>query len=241
MEIKYNQKGAARKALVKAISEIVGEDAKYLGAPGFGYEITQDFVVNRDGNLEVSDRADSELVERVIEELYQRDFIAEDADKGEELAAADGETALKLESQSRINIHAFSDKPCTDAVLNNLRAIIASKHELFKKALGTTKNLTVEYDSENEVLVTDWFNEVLDNARLEIYVVFEKALYKMAESATRVTAKGKPIDNEKFAMRTFLNRLGLIGSEYKPLRKELLKNLSGNSAHRYGKKEEAAS
>ena len=36
-------------------------------------------------------------------------------------------------------------------------------------------------------------------------------------------------DNEKYAFRCFLLRLGFIGSEYKAERKILLRNLSGNS------------
>lgn len=239
MEIKYNQKGAARKALVKAISEIVGEDAKYLGAPSFGYEITQDFVVNRDGNLEVSDRADSELVERVIEELYQRDFIAEDADKGEELTAADGDTAPEFGYSIGIEVSDISDKPCTEETMNNLKLLIHSKRALFQKAIGTNSILVVE--ERDGTVWFDWLEEQPTAEQTEIYTTLFKALYKMAEKAKRVTAKEKDVENEKFAMRTFLNRIGLIGSEYKALRKELLKNLSGNSAHRYGKKEEAAS
>ena len=59
----------------------------------------------------------------------------------------------------------------------------------------------------------------------------------MAEKAVRVNTKDKPVDNEKFAMRTFLNRIGLSGMEYKPLRKELMRNLSGDGAFRYGRPE----
>ena len=59
----------------------------------------------------------------------------------------------------------------------------------------------------------------------------------MAEKAVRVNIKDKPVDNEKFAMRTFLNRIGLSGIEYKPLRKELMRNLSGDGAFRYGRPE----
>ena len=45
---------------------------------------------------------------------------------------------------------------------------------------------------------------------------------------------GKPTDNEKYAFRCFLLRLGFIGAEYKAARKILLKNLSGSSAFRNG-------
>ena len=33
MEIKYNLTGTERKALVKAVSNIIGKKSKYLGAP----------------------------------------------------------------------------------------------------------------------------------------------------------------------------------------------------------------
>lgn len=43
-------------------------------------------------------------------------------------------------------------------------------------------------------------------------------------------AKEKPVDNEKYAFRCFLLKLGFIGDEYKTTRKILLQNLSGNGA-----------
>ena len=39
MEIKYNKTGKDRKALVDAVSDIVGEPAVYLGTPTFAYKI----------------------------------------------------------------------------------------------------------------------------------------------------------------------------------------------------------
>ena len=59
----------------------------------------------------------------------------------------------------------------------------------------------------------------------------------MARNAKRVTATDKEVDNPKYAFRCFLLRLGLIGAEYKDARKTLLKNLTGNSSWKNGKKE----
>ena len=42
-------------------------------------------------------------------------------------------------------------------------------------------------------------------------------------------------DNPAFTFRTFLLRLGLIGDEYKNVRKHLLANLDGDKAWRYDK------
>ena len=46
------------------------------------------------------------------------------------------------------------------------------------------------------------------------------------------------IPNEKLGLYiSFLHRSGLSGMEYKPLRKELMRNLSGDGAFRYGRPE----
>ncbi len=56
----------------------------------------------------------------------------------------------------------------------------------------------------------------------------------MARRQKRVVATLLETDNDKYAFRCFLLRLGFISDEYKIARKVLLKNLSGNSAFRYG-------
>lgn len=60
------------------------------------------------------------------------------------------------------------------------------------------------------------------------------ALCEMARNQKRITAKEKSTDNDKYAFRCFLLRLGFIGAEFKDERKILLRNLSGNSAFKAG-------
>ena len=48
------------------------------------------------------------------------------------------------------------------------------------------------------------------------------------------------MDNEKYAFRCFLLRLGFIGNEYKSQRKILLRNLTGSSAFKSGSRKEVA-
>ena len=52
----------------------------------------------------------------------------------------------------------------------------------------------------------------------------------MAKNQKRITAKPREDENEKYAFRCFLLRLGFIGDEFKEDRKILLKNLDGSSA-----------
>ena len=78
-----------------------------------------------------------------------------------------------------------------------------------------------------------WFPQV-DADSAAAYTHFISALCEMSRNAKRVTATEKPVDNEKYAFRCFLLRLGFIGSEYKAERKILLKNLTGSSAFKNG-------
>ena len=51
----------------------------------------------------------------------------------------------------------------------------------------------------------------------------------------RISSKVKETENEKYAFRCFLLRLGFIGTEYKKQRKILLSRLNGSSAFKGGK------
>ena len=235
MEIKYNLTGTERKALVKTVSNIIGEKFKYLGAPSFAYQIGDDCTVTSDGTLKISNDTDNDKVEHLLEKLYECGYETEN---DENVDISDTNKDFKSETTGcsiGLPIAKLSDKPCNDKIIANLKAIIAGKMTLFQKAVGTDKELKIEWNKDE--IWFDWFDNVIPNEKLGIYISLFKALYQMAEKAVRVNTKDKPVDNEKFAMRTFLNRIGLSGMEYKPLRKELMRNLSGDGAFRYGRPE----
>ena len=54
----------------------------------------------------------------------------------------------------------------------------------------------------------------------------------------QLAKKEKEVENEKYAFRCFLLRLGFIGKDYKDERKILLRNLTGSSAFKGGAKNE---
>jgi hypothetical protein len=56
----------------------------------------------------------------------------------------------------------------------------------------------------------------------------------MAKNSKRITVKEKETDNDKYAFRCFLLRLGFIGDGFKSARKILLEKLDGSSAFRNG-------
>lgn len=79
-----------------------------------------------------------------------------------------------------------------------------------------------------------WFTLHDLEGEADAYTRFVAALCHMAQTTTRVTARERDIENEKFTFRLFLIRLGFVGTEYKTARKILLRNLSGNSSWKSG-------
>ncbi len=81
------------------------------------------------------------------------------------------------------------------------------------------------------------FRATLQSETVEAYI--DLSLGISALSMTQRSAmfqEAKPVENEKFAMRTLLVRLGMIGEEFEESRMILTKPLEGNGAWRYGKK-----
>ena len=62
--------------------------------------------------------------------------------------------------------------------------------------------------------------------------MFISRLCATAKEQKRVTAVERAVDNEKYAFRCFLLKVGFIGDEYKVARKILLTRLNGDSAWR---------
>ena len=215
MTIDY--KAENRKALVQAISEFTGAKAKYLGMPSAAYQIDY-FTVTKEGNLELDDRADSEEIENLIEHLAGAGFLAET--KKEETEAEEP-TGLTI------------SMPLDKVAVGNLTRLLDAKGSLIRKALGIT-DTRIEI-SEDKVSFP-WFETIPSPEELDAYTKFIAALCEMSVKAKRVTAKEKEVDNDKYAFRCFLLRLGFIGAEFKAERKILLQNLTGSAAFKSGAK-----
>jgi len=69
--------------------------------------------------------------------------------------------------------------------------------------------------------------------KMKAYIQLCLAMSNMAKTVRTASPKKQQQENEKFAMRTWLIRMGLIGDEFKTAREHLIKNLSGNAAWRH--------
>ena len=73
MKLDYNCTGADRKKLVAAIADHLGQEAKYLGAPSFAYQVDC-ITIDKNGVLQLNDMADPDWVEGIEKHLADNGF-----------------------------------------------------------------------------------------------------------------------------------------------------------------------
>ena len=226
----FNVSGESKKRLVKLISSHLGVESRYLGAPSFAYSIGA-YTVNKDGSL--SWEEDDERTVGLLEALKGEGFSAtEDDDETEEEVLVEEE----MEEEAEVNrlCISFPKSMYEKHTLENLKNLVESKGALMKKAFRTESLEIVEGD---EKVSFPWF-ELIDSDHFNAYTQFITAITKMAKEQKRILGREREVENEKYAFRCFLLRLGFIGDEYKLTRKILLENLEGSAAFKM-KKEEA--
>ena len=210
MKIEYNLTGNDRKELVKNISEIIGMPAQYQYMPTCAY-IIDSHTVTKDGTLIIGDDADEKEIEHLLAEL---------TDRGYEIP---NNESNKLTVQMPLN-------SLSERTLNRVRRIIENKGELFKSAFKTD---SLEIQTTEKTVDFPWFT-VEQDGDADAYCTFISMLCEFAKNRNRINNKPDTSDNEKYAFRCFLIRIGMVGTEYKAARKVLLRNLTGSSAFRHG-------
>ena len=255
MRIHYNVTGNERKALVKVIAETTGAKAEYKGMPTAAYEIDY-FTVTKDGTLEFSDRSDSEEVEVVLEALAAAGFegIGETVEATEEnhdaveltvtlpmarhtgtslrnlinlIYTREGLLNKALGTAFRVDeglIKTLQDDACVLTLDRLFETVEAYENHHGKAADG----LCIERDK----LTFSTLPETEDPDVLRTFTTLCAMMNKQALTQHRIQAKAVSADNEKYAMRIWLLRLGMNGPEYKDERRILMQNLSGNCAFR---------
>ncbi len=228
-----------RKEKVKTLEEHFKAKSKYLGAPSFAYEIeteSETYTIDREGRIILISGEEIEL-EEILEPRPE-------------------------ESESEVELEIPMDGHQGNT-LRNILNLIYTKQPLIKKALGIEEDL-VEEDfikllKEERVISIDSFEKALKkigynghpgvdfdfenktfsfkDAKGEAAIWLFALINKKAKSQKFSQVRKTDTDNEKYTFRTWLNSLGMIGKDYAEIRKELLKNLTGNPSFRTLKKE----
>ena len=251
MKACYNVTGATRKELVGIIGNTVGMKPVYKAMPTCAYAISN-IIVEKDGTMVWDERTDAPTIQKVIDALATAGFTAE-IEGAEELAAAhevDSPSADETLVQDSATTDTAAAEPedgltislpldgFTDASIDNLKKLVASKAALIRKALNADR---LDIETEDGKISFPWWDRLPEPAETQTYMAFIAALCKMAKEAKRVTAREAEVESEKYAFRCFLLRLGFIGSECKDQRKILMQRLSGTAAFPNAEKADAFS
>ena len=222
MVLHFNVKGESRKAMVTAIEKEIGGKARYLGVPSCAYEIGN-YTVGRNGELEFGDFDDIDEVAPIVDACVMATGITP-AEWEENKYAEETEVEGAMELTVTI--------PFTKVNVGNLTILLEAKGSLIKDALGITD---LQFEMNEDSVSFPWFSKVEPEDAMT-YTKFITAICEMTMKQKRITAKPKKNENEKYAFRCFLLRLGFIGDEYKADRKLLLSKLNGSSAFKSGAK-----
>lgn len=216
-EIRFTLESKQRPKLAQEIGNILGTAPHYERIPSCAYDIAG-YRLDKEGVLHIPEGAE-ETAKDLIRQLRERGF-QDDAEVTEEVPVQQEKLTIAIPKES-----------LTDTALENLQKIIANKQTLFQRAFRTD---STEMEITDEKINFTWFPYTVDGDEIAAYTQFISRLCDMARGAKRVSSKPTETDNDKYAFRCFLLRLGFIGKEYKTARKILLRNLTGNSAFRYG-------
>lgn len=122
--------------------------------------------------------------------------------------------------------------PASKVNTANMEALLRAKGSLIRHALGID---ALPMEVGDGKVSFPWFPAMPEEEDALAATSLIEAMAKRSRTLTRVTAKDAPTDNEKYAFRCFLLRLGFKGDEKKAARRALLRRLDGNSAFRHGK------
>ena len=263
MKVNYNIQKEERKAMVGVVGKVLETKPAYCGAPSFSYKVGA-FKITKDGSLCFDDATDEATVARVRTALREAGFTSEDGENKascantaadapiltkstvEESAAVDSAKVEPIQTETaedeptkETEAEADEDRLSislprslfTETALQNLDALLLSKGRLIRHAFDIRE---ATYTLTDDRITFAWLHGTITDETAKAYAEFISKLCLMARTQKRVTAKEKIVDNEKYAFRCFLLRLGMIGNAYKVSRKILLQNLTGSSAFKSG-------
>lgn len=213
MNIKFELKPKQRPKLAEEIATALHTVPCYQKAPSLAYKIG-DCTLEKDGTLRIPDSVHRGTVNSLLEHLKEKGFTGE---------------AEQTEDRLTVSI---PKEAFTPEALENLAKLVENKGGLMARAFQADE---VRLAVTEDIVSFPWFPFTANSDETAAYTKFVEKLCGMARRMKRVSGKPTETDNDKYAFRCFLLRLGFIGDEYKATRKILLRNLSGNSAFRHGK------
>lgn len=139
-----------------------------------------------------------------------------------------GKNSFETQKNAWYNFYGYRDADrAADEHYNQSRYHILNLHRFFS-TLGTPAN-TIEVRA---------FNSTLHAGVIRSYVLLVLSMNASALTQRNIRPVKNPVmiaGNEKFAMRTWLNRMGWTGQMFKNPHKHFIERLQGDAAWRFGR------
>lgn len=223
--IEFNTKNMDRGSLARQIGKILGRDVKYLRVPTCNYDIGG-CILDKEGRFYPTDDVEDVMLQAIAELLHGKPIMDEGSKTNRQ---PEEQQDIPQESRNEngalcvsVSASLFDDKS-----LENLQNIVNGKSTLLQHAFGIEQ---LEIIISETKISFPWFPLPSNADAVAAYTAFISQLCDLARKVKRVSLKDKEVDNEKYAFRCFLLRLGFIGDDCKLYRKILMQNLTGNSA-----------
>ena len=249
-----------RKELVQALEAKWGVKATYLGVPSCAYKLSCEagtFQVDRYGvirNQEGREFSAEELLNEDTMEMIESTASIDPSELqiGEyvvEIPLA-GHTATSLRnlvnmlaSKQHLLVSAFGlMEPLIDTSLaEELQQIPMEDMNRFQTvwaAVDPQRCTGLELNFEKQTLAMKLIKENLTSDEMIAFCNLAACINDFAKKSKHCSYKPAQEDNPKYALRTWLIRLGMNGDAHKETRKVLLARLSGSAAFRNPAEEE---
>lgn len=244
------RKSRDKKEIIKLLEQHFGVKAKYLGIPSYAHQINtgkEIYTITREGNIE--DSAGRQLnLDSIIGSLNPQNEEADSVDAERDITRV--EITLPLADHTGTSLNNLVKMIYSKQVM--IQKALRLEEKLIDEELVTVlndkkpetaldfKELLLEVGNDKCPGISFDFEEGLITFRLgllspEQIKAFSKLvalISKNAKTIKHASSKQRETDNDKYAFRTWILRLGMIGDEYKTTRKTLLANLEGNGAFR---------
>ena len=241
-----------RKEAAARLAEITGAESRYTRVPRCAYEVGP-YTIEKDGSITVAEDADLAPLQVLADEGLVEPFEApatEPAAEEVEEEPINLTVEVPMKHHNGATLRNLINLIYTRAGLLNkaLGTGFRVDEELMKDdacTLTTDSLLQVigDFEAEHgkaidgltftpEGITFSSLPETTDAEKLRTFTILAGMMNKQALDQKRIQAKVVNEENEKYALRIWLTRLGMNGSEFKEARKVLMANLTGHSAFR---------
>ena len=261
MKKNYKVTGSDRKALVQVIGQTIGVKPVYMKVPTCAYAIG-DITVDKEGSMIWDERTDEATIQQISKALAAAGFMdghsqqeveEQRAPEATESEPVELTVSLPTARHTGNTLRNLVNLVYTRAGLINkaLGTRFAAEKELTEVLAEAEWIYTAEdfrlalasYEEEHgpaltgititpEMITFSTLPETNKPETLKAFTELVAMMNKQALEQKRIHAKEVNEENEKYALRIWLTRLGMNGPEYKGTRKVLMENLSGHAAFR---------